>query len=198
MTLHKVGRFFWLDIYVGGKRIRRSLKTGNKFEALDEYKKVKDKLLAEHRGGDIKFSDFAKKYLDWAWSSKPASADREEQRLKKNREIFRRPGGHLPFGYHSLPHRAAQGTSPRAWSDRYNGILQIVTELNRRGLTVVYATHDGEEAARLCHRVALIDQGRIVALDTPRALQDVRGGGLAALENLDAVFVELTGKQPRG
>lgn len=88
MSLHKVGRFFWLDIYVGGKRVRRSLKTGNKFEALDEYKKVKDKLLAEYRGGDVKFADFAKKYLDWAWSSKAASADREEQRLKKIQAFF--------------------------------------------------------------------------------------------------------------
>lgn len=81
--IKKHGRFFWLDIYIGRKRVRRSLKTGNKFEALDEYKKVKDKLLAEYRWGDVKFADFAKKYLDWAWSSKPASADREEQRLKK-------------------------------------------------------------------------------------------------------------------
>jgi hypothetical protein len=40
MSLSKVGRFFWLDIYIGGKRVRRSLKTGNKFEALDEYKKL--------------------------------------------------------------------------------------------------------------------------------------------------------------
>jgi len=48
MSFRKVGRFYWLDIYVGGKRIRRSLKTGNKFEALDRYKEVKDKLLAEH------------------------------------------------------------------------------------------------------------------------------------------------------
>jgi integrase len=87
-VLKKHGRFFWLDIYVGGKRVRRSLKTGNKFEALDRYKEVKDKLLAEHRGGDVKFADFAKKYLDWAWSSKPASADREEQRLKKIQAFF--------------------------------------------------------------------------------------------------------------
>jgi len=75
MSIRKVGRFYWLDIYVGGKRVGRSLETGNKLEAPDEYKKVKDKLLAEHSGGDVKFADFAKKYLDWAWSSKPASAD---------------------------------------------------------------------------------------------------------------------------
>ena len=48
--IKKHGRFFWLDIYVGGKRVRRSL-TGNKFEALDRYKEVKDKLLAQQRGG---------------------------------------------------------------------------------------------------------------------------------------------------
>jgi hypothetical protein len=86
MTLRKVGRFFWLDIYVGGKRVRRSLKTGNKFEALDQDKEVKDKLLAEHRGGDVKFADFAKKYLDWACSSKPAAADRDV-RLEKRADL---------------------------------------------------------------------------------------------------------------
>jgi ABC-2 type transport system ATP-binding protein len=69
-----------------------------------------------------------------------------------------------------------------------NFIWDTVTELNRRGLTVVYATCSGEEAARLCHRVALIDQGRIVALDTPDALRELAGGNLAA------VFRELTGK----
>jgi len=88
MALRKVGEYYWLDIYIGGKRVRRSLKTSNKFEALNEYKKVKDKLLAEYRGGDVKFADFAKKYLDWAWSSKPASADREQQRLKKIQAFF--------------------------------------------------------------------------------------------------------------
>jgi ABC-2 type transport system ATP-binding protein len=81
-----------------------------------------------------------------------------------------------------------------------NCILDTVTELNRRGLTVVSATRDSAVAARLCHRVALIDQGRIVALDTPRALQDMLGG-FAALEilepSLDAVFLALTGKYLR-
>ena len=86
MSLRKVRRFFWLDIYVGGKRVRRSLKTGNKFEALDRYKEVKDKLLAEHRGGDVEFADFFRKYLDCAWSSKPASADRDV-RLEKRVDL---------------------------------------------------------------------------------------------------------------
>jgi ABC-2 type transport system ATP-binding protein len=76
-------------------------------------------------------------------------------------------------------------------------LLKAVVELNRRGLTVVYATRDGEQAARLCHRIALIDEGRIIALDTPRALQEMLGGD-AARSNLDDVFLALTGKQLQG
>jgi integrase len=92
MTLRKVGRFWWLDIRIEGKRIRRSLKVASHFEALDKYKQVKDKLLAERRGKDVRFADFAKKYLDWAWTAKPASADREEQRLKKIETFFNQLG----------------------------------------------------------------------------------------------------------
>jgi ABC-2 type transport system ATP-binding protein len=77
-------------------------------------------------------------------------------------------------------------------------LWDAVAELNRRGVTVLVATRDGEEAARLCHRVALINQGRIVALDTPPALLALLRGGCAARENLDAVFAELTGKHLRG
>jgi integrase len=92
MTLRKVDRFWWLDIRIEGKRIRRSLKTESKFEAMDRYKQVKDKLLQERRGKDVRFADFAKKYLDWAWTAKPASADREEQRLKKIEKFFNQLG----------------------------------------------------------------------------------------------------------
>jgi hypothetical protein len=51
-------RFFWLDIYVGGKQVRRSLKTGNKFEALDRYKEAKDKLQAEQHGEHLELARF--------------------------------------------------------------------------------------------------------------------------------------------
>lgn len=77
-------------------------------------------------------------------------------------------------------------------------ILDTVAELNRRGLTVVYATNDSAEAERLCQRVALIDQGRIVALDTPRALRDMLGDLAAPVilePKLEAVFLALTGKR---
>ena len=59
-----------------------------------------------------------------------------------------------------------------------NFIFDNVEELNRQGVTVLYTTHYMEEAERLCQRVAIIDQGKIVALDTPHALQAALGGGL--------------------
>ena len=58
-----------------------------------------------------------------------------------------------------------------------NFIFENVGELNRQGMTVLYTTHYMEEAQRLCHRVAIIDHGRIIALDTPAALIDSLGGG---------------------
>lgn len=73
-----------------------------------------------------------------------------------------------------------------------NGIFDQVEALNRGGLTVLYATRYREEAERLCHRVALIDQGQIVALDTPLALQQALGGGLIVIGLPDDVPGSLT------
>ena len=46
----------------------------------------------------------------------------------------------------------------------------LVRQIRDRGCTVVLTTHFMEEAERLCDRVAIVDHGRIVALDTPDAL----------------------------
>jgi ABC-2 type transport system ATP-binding protein len=46
----------------------------------------------------------------------------------------------------------------------------IVEELMARGRTALITTHYMEEAARLCHRVAIVDHGRLIALGTPREL----------------------------
>jgi len=86
--LKKVGRFWWLDIWIEGKRFRRSLKTESKFEARVKAKEVERQLREQYAGGKPKFSDFCETYLEWAWSSKPASALREQQRLSKIREFF--------------------------------------------------------------------------------------------------------------
>ena len=59
-----------------------------------------------------------------------------------------------------------------------NAIFEGVEELNRQGMTVIYTTHYMEEAQRLCHRVAIVDLGRLIALDTPNALIRSLGGGI--------------------
>jgi ABC-2 type transport system ATP-binding protein len=52
----------------------------------------------------------------------------------------------------------------------------IITGLKERGVTVLFSTHYLEEAQRLADRVAIIDHGRLVALDTPDALTRHIGG----------------------
>jgi len=59
-----------------------------------------------------------------------------------------------------------------------NAIFEGVEELNRQGMTVIYTTHYMEEAQRLCHRVAIVDLGKLIALDTPTGLIRNLGGGL--------------------
>jgi ABC-2 type transport system ATP-binding protein len=50
-------------------------------------------------------------------------------------------------------------------------LWDTIQKLNRKGLTVFLTTHDMVEAERLCHRVAIMDRGKILALDTPRKLR---------------------------
>jgi ABC-2 type transport system ATP-binding protein len=62
-----------------------------------------------------------------------------------------------------------------------NAIFESLESLKEKGLTILYTTHYMEEAQRLCDRVAIIDQGEIIALDTPRHLVDQLGGGMIRL-----------------
>jgi len=58
------------------------------------------------------------------------------------------------------------GLDPQARRDTW----ELIRAVRDRGVTVVLVTHSLEEAERLCDRIAVIDAGRIVALDTPAAL----------------------------
>jgi ABC-2 type transport system ATP-binding protein len=49
---------------------------------------------------------------------------------------------------------------------------ELIEHVRDRGVTIVLVTHFMEEAERLCDRVALIDSGRVVAIDTPANLAD--------------------------
>jgi ABC-2 type transport system ATP-binding protein len=63
-----------------------------------------------------------------------------------------------------------------------DSIWEYVERLAREHqVSVVLTTHYMEEADRLCSRVAIIDAGQIVALDTPAALKDVIGGDIVRL-----------------
>jgi len=59
-----------------------------------------------------------------------------------------------------------------------NAIFENIQALNERGLTVLYTTHYMEEAELLCDRVAIMDEGQIIALDTPQNLINTLGTGL--------------------
>jgi ABC-2 type transport system ATP-binding protein len=56
-----------------------------------------------------------------------------------------------------------------------NAILSSVDELGREGLAILYTTHYMEEAERLCDRIGIIDQGRIIAEGTRRELVGLIG-----------------------
>jgi ABC-2 type transport system ATP-binding protein len=68
-----------------------------------------------------------------------------------------------------------------------NAIFESIEALNHAGLTVIYTTHYMEEAQRLCHRVAIVDRGKIVALDTPAALIQSVGEGVIRIGVVDGL-----------
>jgi ABC-2 type transport system ATP-binding protein len=61
-------------------------------------------------------------------------------------------------------------------------IWEYIVRLNKEKVTVVLTTHYMEEADFLCGRVAIVDHGRIVAMDSPKNLKDSLGGDVVALE----------------
>jgi ABC-2 type transport system ATP-binding protein len=79
----------------------------------------------------------------------------------------------------------------------------LITQIREKGHTVILTTHNMEEAETLCDRVAIMDAGRIVALDTPDVLiNGLLGRGFTKerterLANLEDVFIDLTGHELR-
>ncbi|TAJ45856.1 ATP-binding cassette domain-containing protein [Methanofollis fontis] len=69
-----------------------------------------------------------------------------------------------------------------------NHLWEYIENLNAEmGITIILTTHYMDEADRLCDRIAIIDQGRIVALDTSARLKDAVGGDLVLLRTADPV-----------
>lgn len=74
------------------------------------------------------------------------------------------------------------GLDPHAARD----IRSMVQALGESGVTIFLTTHYMEEASELCRRVAIVDEGRIVALDTPGALRDRLAGDTLEVTGLSA------------
>jgi len=73
-----------------------------------------------------------------------------------------------------------------------NNIYETIEGLRDRGMTILYTTHYMEEADRLCHRVAIMDGGQIIAMDTPYKLKSMIGSPEQV--TLEGVFLKLTGR----
>ena len=68
---------------------------------------------------------------------------------------------------------------------------------SQRDLTVLITTHYMDEADKLCDRIAIVDHGKLVALDSPAALKASIPGRAPDTVTLDDVFVHYTGRDLR-
>jgi ABC-2 type transport system ATP-binding protein len=82
-------------------------------------------------------------------------------------------------------------------------LWDLIREVQQRGVTVIMTTHYMDEAELLCDRVAVMDNGKIIAMDTPKNLiKDLLKKGFKKAQhveqaNLEDVFIDLTGKALR-
>ena len=76
-----------------------------------------------------------------------------------------------------------------------NNIFENIQSLQKQGLTVLYTTHYMEEADKLCQRIAIMDGGKIIAMDTPHNLKKQIGNPDKV--TLEDVFLKLTGRSLR-
>lgn len=89
------------------------------------------------------------------------------------------------------------GLDPQARRNLWN----LVQDIKKRGVTVVMTTHYMDEAELLCDRIAIMDQGKIIALDTPRNLvkallkKGFKKTRHVEQADLEDVFIDLTGKE---
>ncbi|KAB1069017.1 ABC transporter ATP-binding protein [Tamlana haliotis] len=71
-----------------------------------------------------------------------------------------------------------------------NVIIDFLQNLNQAGATIIYTSHHLNEAELFCTKVAIIDQGKLIAEGKPKALVESQEGA----HNLEDVFLGLTGK----
>jgi ABC-2 type transport system ATP-binding protein len=82
-------------------------------------------------------------------------------------------------------------------------LWELVETIKEEGITVIITTHYMEEAERLCDRVAIMDNGKIIALDSPANLvkallkKGFKKAQKVEQADLEDVFIDLTGKDLR-
>jgi ABC-2 type transport system ATP-binding protein len=82
-------------------------------------------------------------------------------------------------------------------------LWDLIKNIKKKGITVILTTHYMEEAELLCDRVAVMDKGEIIALDTPRKLvknlldRGFKKDVVVQQATLEDVFIDLTGKELR-
>ncbi len=72
-------------------------------------------------------------------------------------------------------------------------LRELTSTLNQTGMTIIYTTHDMEEAEKLCQRIAIMDHGKLIALGTPNELKSMDGHGFKIsleLSRADAALAE--------
>ncbi|MBF0506286.1 MAG: ABC transporter ATP-binding protein [Nitrospirae bacterium] len=70
-----------------------------------------------------------------------------------------------------------------------HSVWEKLESLKMKGTTLLLTTHYMEEAEKLCDRVAIMDSGKIVTIDSPSNLTGMHGG------NLESVYLNLTGRR---
>ena len=82
-------------------------------------------------------------------------------------------------------------------------LWDLIREIRDNGTTVIITTHYMDEAEQLCDRIAIMDEGRIIKLDSPdKMIDELVDSGFerpkqVKAANLEDVFIHLTGKEMR-
>jgi ABC-2 type transport system ATP-binding protein len=85
------------------------------------------------------------------------------------------------------------GLDPQTRNHLWNYIATLAKE---KSITIILTTHYMDEADRLCNRIAIIDHGKIIAIETPKNLKDGLGGDLVTISSPDPAAVAAALKEP--
>ena len=75
--------------------------------------------------------------------------------------------------------------------------MEKIKEINAAGTTVIYTSHYMEEVETLCSRIAIMDNGKIIACGTKEELKNMVRKDPTEQISLEEVFLSLTGKKLR-